>query len=73
MTASKSLRDAALKPLLGIIGTVFAFSAAIAVLLLASPIYMLQVYDRVLTTRHAETLLSLSLSADAGRGSAVAA
>ncbi len=61
MSAPSSLRDVAMKPLLGVVGTVFAFSAAVAVLLLASPVYMLQVYDRVLTTRHVETLLSLTL------------
>src|SRR5256885_412745 len=37
------------------------FSLAINVLMLASPIYMLQVYDRVLTTGHVETLVMLTL------------
>jgi ATP-binding cassette subfamily C protein/ATP-binding cassette subfamily C exporter for protease/lipase/ATP-binding cassette subfamily C protein EexD len=36
------------------------FSLAINVLMLASPIYMLQVYDRVLTTGHVETLVMIT-------------
>ena len=36
-------------------------SAAINVLMLASPIYMMQIYDRVIATRHHDTLLYLSL------------
>jgi ATP-binding cassette, subfamily C, type I secretion system permease/ATPase len=42
-------------------GTCAIFSLAINVLMLASPIYMLQVYDRVLTTRRVETLVMLTL------------
>lgn len=41
--------------------TVAAFSAIINVLMLASPIYMLQVYDRVLTTGRIETLVALTI------------
>lgn len=37
------------------------FSLVINILLLASPIYMTQVYDRVLTTGHLETLAALTL------------
>ncbi len=37
------------------------FSLAINLLMLASPIYMLQVYDRVLTTGRVETLVMLTL------------
>ena len=37
------------------------FSAAINLLMLAVPIYMLQVYDRVLTTRNVDTLLALTV------------
>src|SRR5262245_42632107 len=36
------------------------FSLIINVLMLASPIYMLQVYDRVLTTGHVDTLYLLT-------------
>jgi PrtD family type I secretion system ABC transporter len=39
------------------------FSFAINVLMLASPLYMLQVYDRVLTTGRVETLLLLTVMA----------
>jgi ATP-binding cassette subfamily C protein/ATP-binding cassette subfamily C exporter for protease/lipase/ATP-binding cassette subfamily C protein EexD len=39
------------------------FSLAINLLMLVSPIYMLQVYDRVLTTGRVETLLMLTLIA----------
>jgi PrtD family type I secretion system ABC transporter len=39
------------------------FSLVINVLMLASPIYMLQVYDRVLTTGRMETLVMLTLMA----------
>ena len=41
--------------------TVGVFSFAINILMLASPIYMMQVYDRVLTTGHRETLLFLTM------------
>lgn len=39
------------------------FSLVINLLMLVSPIYMLQVYDRVLTSRSEETLLALSILA----------
>jgi PrtD family type I secretion system ABC transporter len=42
-------------------GTVAVFSAVINVLMLSQPIYMLQVYDRVLTTGHYETLIALTV------------
>lgn len=41
------------------------FSLVINVLMLTSPIYMLQVYDRVLTTSRVETLVMLTLIATA--------
>jgi ATP-binding cassette, subfamily C, bacterial len=41
--------------------TAFVFSAFVNLLMLTSPIYMLQVYDRVLVSRSEETLLALSL------------
>ena len=41
--------------------TVFLFSIVTNLLVLALPIYMLQVYDRVLTTSHTDTLLMLTL------------
>jgi ATP-binding cassette subfamily C protein len=44
---------------------VFAFSCGYNVLLLAPPIYLLQIYDRVLSSRSAATLLMLTLIASA--------
>jgi PrtD family type I secretion system ABC transporter len=43
------------------LGACVVFSFVINILMLASPIYMLQVYDRVLTTGHVETLFMLTL------------
>jgi PrtD family type I secretion system ABC transporter len=40
---------------------VFLFSVVTNLLMLAFPIYMLQVYDRVLTTSHTDTLLMLTV------------
>ena len=44
---------------------VAVFSLAINLLMLASPIYMLQVYDRVMVTGHLETLVLLTVMAGA--------
>ncbi len=41
--------------------TVFLFSIVTNLLVMSLPIYMLQVYDRVLTTSHTDTLLMLTL------------
>lgn len=41
--------------------TAFLFSALVNLLTLTAPLYMLQVYDRVLVSRSEETLLALSL------------
>ena len=41
----------------------FGFSLAINLLMFTGPLYMISVYDRVLTSRHEATLLSLSLLA----------
>lgn len=41
--------------------TIFAFSFFVNVLMLTGPLYMLQVYDRVLGSRSEETLLALSV------------
>lgn len=43
------------------LGAVLAFSCGLNLLMLTSPIYMLQVYDRVITTGRLETLLYLTL------------
>ena len=41
---------------------VFVFSVFVNLLMLTAPLYMLQVYDRVLGSRSVETLLALSLN-----------
>ena len=41
----------------------FGFSAVVNLLMLTAPLYMLQVYDRVLASRSEETLVALSLLA----------
>jgi ATP-binding cassette, subfamily C, bacterial len=41
--------------------TAFLFSAFVNILMLTAPLYMLQVYDRVLVSRSEETLLALTL------------
>jgi ATP-binding cassette subfamily C protein len=45
----------------GLLVMVFVFSMAVNALMLTGPIYMLQVYDRVLGSRSEETLLALSV------------
>ena len=44
----------------GLLAAVFAFSVFVNLLQLTGPLYMLQVYDRVLGSRSQETLLALS-------------
>src|SRR5438067_11182783 len=41
--------------------SVAAFSAVVNILMLAGPLYMLQVYDRVLTSRSVPTLIALTI------------
>ena len=48
---------------------VFVFSFLINLLMLTAPLYMLQVYDRVLTARSEYTLLFLTMLAVAALGS----
>ena len=45
----------------GLLVMVFVFSMAVNALMLTGPIYMLQVYDRVLGSRSEETLIALSV------------
>lgn len=45
----------------GAFGAAFLFSVFVNLLMLTGPLYMLQVYDRVLGSRSEETLLALSL------------
>jgi PrtD family type I secretion system ABC transporter len=51
----------ALRACRGAFGIIMAFSLAINVLMLASPLYMMQVYDRVLASRSGDTLLMLTI------------
>ncbi len=59
----RTVLDAALWNCRSAFGTCALFSLMINVLMLASPIYMLQVYDRVLTSGHVETLVMITLIA----------
>ena len=53
----------ALRTYRSVLGSVIVFSAAINALMFVGPLYMLQVYDRVLQSRSEVTLLALSLIA----------
>lgn len=53
----------ALKTYRSILGAVILFSAAINILMFVGPLYMLQVYDRVLQSRSEATLVMLTLIA----------
>lgn len=59
--ARKTELDNATRQIRSVFFTTGLFSCAINVMMLASPIYMLQVYDRVLTTGKIETLVLLSM------------
>jgi ATP-binding cassette, subfamily C, bacterial len=52
---------AARAPFRNALAIAFAFSAVVNLLMLTAPLYMLQVYDRVLVSRSEETLVALSL------------
>ena len=56
-----TLLDRALGRTWPALGGVALFSGLMNLLMLASPLYMMQVYDRVLTSGHKETLLYLTL------------
>ena len=43
----------------GLLGSVFLFSVFVNLLMLTGPLFMLQVYDRVLGSRSEETLVAL--------------
>ncbi|MGZ5871946.1 MAG: type I secretion system permease/ATPase [Bradyrhizobium sp.] len=53
--------QAALRACAGALGLVLAYSCSYNLLLLAPSIYLLQIYDRVLSSRSADTLLMLTL------------
>jgi len=52
--------QAALWACAGSLGLVFAYSCGYNLLLFAPSIYLLQIYDRVLSSRSADTLLMLT-------------
>jgi len=60
---SKTPLQAAYGKFRAIVFTTFVFSFAINLLLFVSPLYMLQIYDRVLGSRNEVTLLMISLIA----------
>jgi ATP-binding cassette subfamily C protein len=53
--------QAALWACAGPLGLVFAYSCSYNLLLFAPSIYLLQIYDRVLSSRSGDTLLMLTL------------
>ncbi|PZQ97576.1 MAG: type I secretion system permease/ATPase [Cereibacter sphaeroides] len=54
---------AALREVTGLCAAVFGFSALVNLLIFTGPLYMMQVYDRVLAAHSVETLLALSVIA----------
>lgn len=61
MSPPRTPLEAALRTCAGSIGLVFAYSCSYNLLLLAPSVYLLQIYDRVLSSRSADTLLMLTL------------
>src|SRR3982074_2003072 len=61
MSSPKTPVEAALPACAGSLGLVFAYSCSYNLLLLAPSIYLLQIYDRVLSSRSGDTLLMLTL------------
>src|SRR5258707_685082 len=61
MSPPQTPLEAALRACSGSLGLVLAYSCSYNLLLLAPSIYMLQIYDRVLSSRSADTLLMLTL------------
>jgi PrtD family type I secretion system ABC transporter len=61
MSSPKTPLEAALRACAGSLGFVFAYSCSYNLLLLAPSIYLLQIYDRVLSSRSGDTLLMLTL------------
>ena len=63
LNAQESWRQA-VRSLRGGLAAALVFSFALNLLMLAVPLYSMQIYDRVLGSGHVETLLLLSLIAD---------
>src|SRR5258708_26625325 len=61
MSPPKTPLEAALRACAGPLGLIFAYSCSYNLLLLAPSIYLLQIYDRVLSSRSGDTLLMLTL------------
>lgn len=61
MSSPQTPLEAALRSCAGALGLVFAYSCSYNLLLLAPSIYLLQIYDRVLSSRSGDTLLMLTL------------
>jgi ATP-binding cassette subfamily C protein len=61
MPAPQTQLEMALRACAGSLGLVFAYGCSYNLLLLAPSIYLLQIYDRVLSSRSADTLIMLTL------------
>jgi len=61
MSAPQTPLEAAMRACAGSLGLVLAYSCSHNLLLLAPSIYLLQIYDRVLSSRSVDTLLMLTL------------
>jgi PrtD family type I secretion system ABC transporter len=61
MSPPRNPLNSALRACAGSLGLVFAYSCSYNLLLLAPSIYLLQIYDRVLSSRSGDTLLMLTL------------
>jgi len=61
MSPPQTPLEAALRTCAGSLGLVFAYSCSYNLLLLAPSIYLLQIYDRVLSSHSGDTLLMLTL------------
>ena len=61
MSPPRTPLKSALRACAGSLGLVFAYSCSYNLLLLAPSIYLLQIYDRVLSSRSGDTLLMLTL------------
>jgi ATP-binding cassette subfamily C protein len=61
MSPPRTPLEAALRACAGSLGLIFAYSCSYNLLLLAPSIYLLQIYDRVLSSRSGDTLLMLTL------------
>jgi PrtD family type I secretion system ABC transporter len=61
MSPPQTPLEMALRTCAGAVGLVFAYSCSYNLLLLAPSIYLLQIYDRVLSSRSADTLVMLTI------------